>query len=127
MLPPCLRQPDQASACIIDRHGQRECPGSHCLTAKGVDADCLVALGAVVDQDSIKRRGQRDSRVGNAGTWRYKGGCSAGAWRSAKGHCHTACRVASTTHLVGGAVGCGGRVDSGRGQVQRSLEGVGSS
>ena len=92
-----------------------------------MDADCLIALCAVVDQDSIKRCRQRDSRVSDAGAGGHKGCRAAGAWRSAKGHCDAAGSVASACHLVGGTVGRGGRIDSGRGQVQRSLEGVGGS
>ena len=92
-----------------------------------MDADRLVRLSAVVNQDSIKRCGQRDSRVADAGAGGHKGCRAAGAWRRAKGHCHAAGSVASTCHLVGGTVGRGGRIDSGRCQVQRSLEGVGSS
>ncbi len=91
-----------------------------------MDADRLVRLSAVVNQDSIKRRGQRDSRVTDAGAGGHKGSRAAGAWWSAKGHCDAAGSVASACHLVGGTVGRGGSVDSGRGQVQRSLEGVGS-
>ena len=91
-----------------------------------MDADRLIRLSAVVDQDSIKRCGQRDSRVTDAGAGGHKGSRAAGAWRSAKGHCHAAGSVASACHLIGGTVRCGGRIDSGRGQVQRSLEGVGS-
>ena len=87
----------------------------------------LVRLSAVVDQDSIKRCRQRDSRVSDAGAGGHKRCRAAGAWCSAKGHCDAAGSVASATHLVGGTVGRGGRIDSGAGQVQRSLEGVGSS
>ena len=91
-----------------------------------MDADRLVALSAVVDQDSIKRCRQRDSRVTDAGAGGHKRCRAAGAGRSAKGHCDAASSVASATHLIASAVRCGGRIDSGRCQVQRSLEGVSS-
>ena len=91
-----------------------------------MDADRLVRLSAVVDQDSIKRCRQSDSRVTDAGAWGHKGCRATGAWGSAKCHCDAAGSVASTCHLIGGTVRCGGRIDSGRCQVQRSLEGVGS-
>jgi len=91
-----------------------------------VDADRLVRLSAVVNQDSIKRCGQSDGRVSDAGAGGHKGCRAAGAWRSAKGHCDAAGSVSTARDFIGRRVGRGGRIDSGAGQVQRSLESVGS-
>ena len=91
-----------------------------------MDADRLIALRAVVDQDSIKRRGQCYRRVSDAGAGGHKGCRAAGARRSAKCHCDAAGSVATARDFIGGTVGRGGRIDSGAGQVQRSLESVGS-
>ena len=91
-----------------------------------MDADCLIALRAVVDQDSIKRCGQSDRGISDAGAGGHKGSRAAGARCSAKGHCDAAGSVASARDFAGGTVGRGGRIDSGAGQVQRSLESVGS-
>ena len=60
-----------------------------------MDADRLVALRAVVNQDSIKRCAKRDRGISDAGAGGHKGCRAAGAWRCAKGHCHAAGSVAS--------------------------------
>lgn len=64
---PWLSNPDQAGACVIDRHGQGERASSDCLRSKRVDTDRLIALSAVINQDRVKSSRQRHSCVCNAG------------------------------------------------------------
>ena len=89
-----------------------------------MDADCLVGLGRVVDQDRIKGRCQGHCGVGDAGAGGNECRGPRGAWGRAKGYCDAASRVPGARHFICRAVGRGGCVDGGACQVQGSLEGI---